>query len=192
MRPRVREKALKAKPQERGGVNNAARMRRAQAGKRESLGTTLESERSGCGRPAGGGSSHLDCAEGARTPGESVAARKTAAAASRNTSKESATRRGEDRGYQKYLGGAPVGGPEEPGYGRRLNGGRGTNDLDTTGVSNTLNERATPRREAAPTATSARRLECKAENSGGGTPSDAAKGSSDSFPGRPTLKRASR
>lgn len=122
---------------------------------------TLESERSGCGRPAGGGSSHLDCAVGARTPGESVADRKTAAAASSNTLKKSVTRRGEDRGYQKYLGGAPDGEPEEPGYGRRLNGGRGTNDLDTTGASNTLNERATSRREAASTVTPVRRLECK-------------------------------
>jgi len=40
-RLRVREKALKMEPQERGGVNNTARVRGEQAGKRESLGTTL-------------------------------------------------------------------------------------------------------------------------------------------------------
>lgn len=43
----LREKALKRKPHERGGVNNTARMHGEQAGRRASLGTTLEPDHSG-------------------------------------------------------------------------------------------------------------------------------------------------
>lgn len=156
-RLRVREKALKAEPHERGGVNNAARMRGEQAGKRESLGTTLEPEHSGRGKPVQRGPTHLDCAEGEWTPGEPIA--DPSGRRWRPAEKDPEGERNSTRGRPGQLKLTRRGASWNTRYARlRPKATRGSRNqyLGTVRAGNTLNERATPRGDTWPTVTPAR------------------------------------